>query len=364
MKRYSGKERRVVTEGYGIIQPRIGTGLIDKRKNRFTTIYSEEGGVDSYANAISDVYQDNFGEGIFTGKGIYDLQIFHEVMCKEIPENTVLSHDLLEGSYLRCALATDILLLDSSPTKYISHSNRMSRWIRGDWQIARWLGRKSPLGRLSKFKILDNLRKSLVPIFATILTFISVSFLLGLNYNAGRFDLRSFKFQTLLLGISLVAISAPFILDILNIIIFKKEEGSAVISARKNITQTMSGIKASLTRACLDIVFLPTKMMISLIAITKSVYRMLVSKKKLLEWMTSEEAERQSKEVLSSHFRFMWPNIILGTILLFISGRLFVKLVNYSVPGVFLGVWSRSTIFYLTEFRSLVADCSSVCMAY
>lgn len=97
------------------------------------------GGTDLYANAISDIYQDNFDEGIFTGKGIYDLKTFHEVLCNEIPENTVLSHDLLEGSYLRCGLATDILLIDGTPSKYNSYSLRESRWIRGDWQIIGWL---------------------------------------------------------------------------------------------------------------------------------------------------------------------------------------------------------------------------------
>ena len=92
------------------------------------------GGTDLYTNAVSDIYYDNFDEGIFTGKGIYDVEIFHKVLCEEIPENTVLSHDLLEGNYLRCGLATDIVLLDDYPSKYISYITRLSRWIRGDWQ--------------------------------------------------------------------------------------------------------------------------------------------------------------------------------------------------------------------------------------
>ena len=159
------KEKGIVTSGYGVIQPRIGTDLVSNRKSLFTKIYSEEGGTDVYANAISDVYQDNFGEGIFTGKGIYDLKVFHGVLHKQIPENTVLSHDLLEGNYLRCGLATDIVLLDNNPSKYISYMNRMARWIRGDWQVSGWLRGKSPLNLLSKFKILDNLRRSLIPVF-------------------------------------------------------------------------------------------------------------------------------------------------------------------------------------------------------
>lgn len=131
------KNKNVVVDGYGIIQPRVGTDLESSRKSLFTRIYALGGGTDSYTNAISDIYQDNFEEGIFTGKGIYDLRAFHEVLCNEIPENTVLSHDLLEGSYIRCGLATDILLLDGYPFKYNSSMLRNHRWIRGDWQILR-----------------------------------------------------------------------------------------------------------------------------------------------------------------------------------------------------------------------------------
>jgi len=185
-------DKKIVVEGYGIIQPRIGTDLVSSRKNLFTKIYSEEGGTDAYANAISDVYQDNFGEGIFTGKGIYNLKVFHEVLHKQIPENTVLSHDLLEGSYLRCGLATDILLLDSSPAKYISYMNRLSRWIRGDWQISKWLGRRSPLNLLSKFKILDNLRRSLIPTFALgLLLFVGMIGIVGVALQATRLRRRA-----------------------------------------------------------------------------------------------------------------------------------------------------------------------------
>lgn len=113
----------VVIDGHALMQPRIGIDLEASNKSIFTKIYAGLGGIDSYSNAISDVYQDNFNEGIFTGKGIYDLQVFNEVLFNEIPENTVLSHDLLEGSYLRCALVNDIILLDGYPCKYNS-------WVR------------------------------------------------------------------------------------------------------------------------------------------------------------------------------------------------------------------------------------------
>ena len=146
------------------MQPRVGINLDICYKTLFTKIFAGSGGIDNYTNAISDVYQDNFDEGIFTGKGIYNLKVFSEVLENQIPENTVLSHDLLEGCYLRCGLASDILLMDGYPSKYNSFMNRLSRWIRGDWQITKWISKKSPLNLISKYKILDNLRRSLFEI--------------------------------------------------------------------------------------------------------------------------------------------------------------------------------------------------------
>ena len=152
-----------VISGYGLIQPRVGVNLDITYKSLFTKIFAGLGGIDSYVNAISDIYQDNFGEGIFTGKGIFNLKLYSKILKNEIPENTVLSHDLLEGNYLRCGLASDILIMDGYPTKFSSFITRLSRWIRGDWQIIKWLKNKK-LNLLSKYKIFDNLRRSLLEI--------------------------------------------------------------------------------------------------------------------------------------------------------------------------------------------------------
>ena len=172
-------QKNIVIDGYGIMQPRVGINLDISYKTNFTKIFAGDGGIDSYTNAISDIYQDNFKEGIFTGKGIYDLKVFSKVLKNAIPENTVLSHDLLEGNYLRCGLASDIMLMDGYPTKYNSFMTRLARWIRGDWQIINWLKKevyikdnkqmqitkvKNPLNLLSKYKIFDNLRRSLFEI--------------------------------------------------------------------------------------------------------------------------------------------------------------------------------------------------------
>ena len=169
----------IIVQGHGIIQPRVGTDLEEYSSSVFSKIYSSSGGIDLYSNAISDVYQDNFDEGIFTGKGIYNLKLYSEIVEGQIPENTVLSHDLLEGNYLRCGLASDILLLDGFPSKYCSYMTRLSRWTRGDWQILKWITNRikirneshtiNPLNELSRYKILDNLRRSLIPITTLIL---------------------------------------------------------------------------------------------------------------------------------------------------------------------------------------------------
>ncbi len=215
-----GKNNDVVVEGHALMQPRVGIDLESSHKNIFTKIYAGLGGVDSYSNAISDIYQDNFDEGIFTGKGIYDLSIFHNVLNNTFPENTVLSHDLLEGSYLRCALVNDIVLLDGYPSKYTASMSRSHRWIRGDWQIIGWLGKHNPLNALSKFKILDNLRRSLIPVMAFLSILVSTIIIFMKDFAGDRVTNNS---SYLIYAISLVAITMPTIIDIFNYIVFKKD---------------------------------------------------------------------------------------------------------------------------------------------
>lgn len=174
----------LVIEGHGLIQPRVGVGLLESRSTLFTQIYAGEGGTDSYTNEVSDTYQDNFDEGIFTGKGIYDLHAFSTILNNEIKENKVLSHDLLEGSYLRCGLASDIMLMDGYPTTYMSFKQRLYRWIRGDYQITLWLKNKienrkgnkkvNPLNRLSKYKIFCNIVRSKQETSALLMIIISL----------------------------------------------------------------------------------------------------------------------------------------------------------------------------------------------
>ena len=138
------KDKSTVVNGYGLIQPSIGIDIEAANKSLFAKIFGGFGGLDIYTNAVSDVYQDVFREGIFCGKGIYNIELFEELVAKKIPENLVLSHDLLEGSIIRVGLASDIELQDGFPNNYIAYMKRNHRWYRGDMQITKWLFSKKP----------------------------------------------------------------------------------------------------------------------------------------------------------------------------------------------------------------------------
>ena len=162
-----------VVRGYGILQPRVGVSLPSANRSLFAAIQSGHPGVDPYTTAVSDVYQDLYGEGSFTGKGVYDVEAFERATHGRFPENTLLSHDLIEGNYARAGLATDVIVYDDYPTRYLTFTRRKHRWIRGDWQLLPWLTGRVPgpdgpepnrLSLLSRWKILDNLRRSTVEI--------------------------------------------------------------------------------------------------------------------------------------------------------------------------------------------------------
>ena len=293
------KEKNIVVDGYGIMQPRVGVDLDTSYKTLFTKIFAGAGGIDSYTNAISDIYQDNFYEGIFTGKGIYDLKTFSKVLKNQIPENTVLSHDLLEGCYLRCGLVSDILLMDGYPTHYNSFMVRLSRWIRGDWQITKWLKKKSPLNLLSKYKILDNLRRSLLEI--SIIISMVYTNIIGIVYNK-----KIYGIIFMMICIYII----PFILELLNKLIFKKEGEQK----QKTFAPKISGIRGSLLRGIITLGCLPYKAYTSAKAILTTWYRINFSHKHLLEWTTSEEAEKQAKSDLISYYNKMSTNVIVGFI--------------------------------------------------
>ena len=180
-RRLAGAMAHPLNRQYGILQPRMAVSLPATSQSRYAQLFGAEPGIDPYTRAVSDVYQDLFGEGSFIGKGIYDVDAFERALEGRFPENRILSHDLLEGCYARAGLLSDVELYEEYPSRYSADVSRRHRWIRGDWQIARWLlprvpmeggGRhKNPLSWLSQWKILDNLRRSLAPLALVALLF-------------------------------------------------------------------------------------------------------------------------------------------------------------------------------------------------
>ena len=292
-----------VIEGYGIIQPNILVDIESSNKSLFTRIFAGTGGVDFYSTASFDIYQDLFGEGIFTGKGIYDLNIFQRCLKDAIPENTVLSHDLLEGSYIRAGLATDIALIDGYPEKYSSYIMRQHRWVRGDWQLIRWL--KKPysehINSLSKWKILDNMRRSLLPIS------LLLTILLGVVFFPGN------------IFVYLIILILTLFLPLINIAlegIFSMGDGIKKIKLNGNL---ILGYKVYLYQGILSLMFLPHEAYMMLDAIGRTIYRVFISNKNLLEWTTAFDMEKRLDNSLSSYMKRMNQNIIISLLLLIVS---------------------------------------------
>ena len=160
-----------VTEGYAILQPRVSVTMASAAGSLFARLYAGHTGVDPYTTAVSDTYQDLFDEGIFTGKGLYNVDAFVAALGNRVPENTLLSHDLFEGLYARTGLVTDVEVVDDYPSSVLAHAKRQHRWVRGDWQILYWLlpmvparegWERNQLPLIARWKIFDNLRRSLM----------------------------------------------------------------------------------------------------------------------------------------------------------------------------------------------------------
>ncbi len=290
--------RGIVTEGYSILQPRVGVSLPSAGRSWFVKLFAGEVGVDPYTRAVSDVYQDLFQEGSFIGKGIYDVDAFQQAVAGRFPENAVLSHDLIESCHARSALVSDVEFYEEYPARYNTDINRRHRWIRGDWQIAQWLlprvpgpdARRiaNPLSGLSQWKIFDNLRRSLVPA-ALMLLLLGNWMLLPELGGIGP-----------LLVLAIIAL--PGVLS------------SAVEVFRKPkelpLSLHLRGMAGSwgrqLGQALLTFVFLPYDAFISLDAIGRTLLRLLLTHKRLLEWQTAGDSERAAGADLVAFYKTMW----------------------------------------------------------
>ena len=290
--------RGIVTEGYSILQPRVGVSLPSAGRSWFVKLFAGDVGIDPYTRAVSDVYQDLFQEGSFIGKGIYDVDAFQQAVAGRFPENVVLSHDLIESCHARSALVSDVEFYEEYPARYNTDINRRHRWIRGDWQIALWLlprgpgpdARRiaNPLSGLSQWKIFDNLRRSLVP--AALLLLLLGNWLL-LPELGGLGPL-----------LVLAIISLPGVLSSV-VEGFRKPED---LPLRLHLRGLAGSWGRQLGQALLTFVFLPYDAFVSLDAIGRTLLRLLFTHKRLLEWQTAGDSERAASAHLVAFYQTMW----------------------------------------------------------
>jgi cyclic beta-1,2-glucan synthetase len=278
---------RMVVEGYGILQPRVGVSVKAASRSKLAALYSGQTGFDLYTRAVSNVYQDLFGEGIFTGKGIYEIDTLRDVLEQRFPENALLSHDLIEGAYARAGLVSDIELIDDYPSHFSAYSRRKHRWMRGDWQIMRWIFSKvpdrsrrliaNPITAISRWKIMDNLRRSLLEPAMVVLL---LAAWLGLPGKASHWTAAA-------LLIWCIPAFFGFFFALLRVPLrWKKLRAWAL--------DTAGGLREAVLLTLSSLVFLLHEALVSVDAVARTVARVWVTKKKLLEWETAEEAEAAS----------------------------------------------------------------------
>ncbi len=300
------RQRRIVS-GYGIFEPRVCVDLQSAGRSDFSRIFAGEGGLDPYNSAVSDLYQDLFSSGTFMGKGLINVPVYDKLLTGAFPDNTVLSHDILEGAYMRCAFVSDVELTDGAPFKVTSYLARQERWTRGDWQNLRWcLGRvknregaliKNTLPELDRWKLFDNLRRSLVaPSVLIALTAAMVMDVPALTVCA------LLALAGYLSGLLISAAGAFF-----------RHDGS---NRARYQSAIVAGLGGAIMRSLTSLTLLPAEGWIQLRAAVTAIYRMAVSKRGLLKWVTSSEAERKHGNTLFVNYRALLACPVLGFFLL------------------------------------------------
>jgi cyclic beta-1,2-glucan synthetase len=338
----AGKGR--IVEGYAILQPRASISLVSAGLSRFTRLFAGESGIDPYTREVSDVYQDVFGEGSFIGKGIYDVDAFRQAVDGRFPDNLILSHDLLESGYARSALVTDVELIEEHPDSYAVEASRRHRWIRGDWQLAGWLltsvlgpehaqdansgRRKNPLSALSRWKLFDNLRRSLVsPALLALL-------LGGWLFGPGTAWFWSALVATIMLLPGMLSVTIGFIR--------KPKEREWLV----HLIQSSKSGGHPAAHALLNLLLLPYDTIVCLDAIWRSGVRMLFTRRGLLLWHMSSYAKRNASRTLADFFREMWiaPVVALAIALTLSATDLF-----FCAPILLLWLVSPAVAWWISK---------------
>ncbi|MBK5201154.1 MAG: hypothetical protein JJE21_06440 [Spirochaetaceae bacterium] len=309
-------------EGYVIIQPTVQNHIIDSRHSRFSKIFGDEGGLSHYSFVISDIYQDIFNEGSYVGKGIYDVQAFNQLLNGVIPENRVLSHDLLESCYARTGFSSVAKILDNFPNTFLSYAKREQRWLRGDWQLLPWLFKRNNFNRLSKWKIFDNLRRSLVPVSSLIFLLLNLLLMPKIFY----------------LGFILIFFTdVLYLVHLLFTVVYGKLRKPRLTILHKVIWKE---VLKRIRRSILGIVFIPHRAYIAMSAIIQSLYRMVISKKHLLKWNASENVEKSVENTKIGYLAQMWVSFIPAILLLAIINLVKISLAGIVIYLVLAVVWA------------------------
>lgn len=337
-----------VTQGYAVLQPRVSVHLASANRTWYSRIFANSPGIDPYTTAASDVYQDLFGEGSFTGKGIYDLQAFEEALDDAFPENRILSHDLIEGCHARVALVSDIELIDGFPARYDADVRRQHRWIRGDWQIMPWLFGRVPaahgirdnrLSLLSRWKILDNLRRSLVP--AATLAFLLFGWL---AWPTGAWIWS---------GAALLVLAFPVFTQAA----FALRGRPQGVEWSLHVQATFANVWRSLVQTLILISCLPHHAVLWLDAVFRTLFRLLIRRRNMLEWETAAATERRLSQSRWAALRQMWYVPVMAIV---VAALLQKSAILTAIPWLAAWLISPLVIHWLnspiTEQRTTLTD--------
>ena len=330
--RLSDREGRVV-EGYAIVQPRITPSLpIDHLSSLSQRIFSGPGGIDPYSSAVSDVYQDLFQEGSYTGKGIYDIDAFEAALAGKVPENALLSHDLFEGIFARVALATDIELFDEFPSQYEAVAARQHRWARGDWQLVPWLfggshagsGKRRPvrIPVIGRWKILDNLRRTLSA--PTALLTLVVGWILP--------PASPWVWTRFILGTIAIPALLPFFIGL-----SPRRRG---ISLRSHFRGVFKDLALGVSQIALSFTFLAYQTWLMTDAILRTLGRLFITHRNLLEWVTAAQSKFSAESKLPAIYRRMAGGVAL--VIVAIVALAFGRHQSWVAAAPFLVLWAAA----------------------
>ncbi|KHL71731.1 hypothetical protein PpSQ1_24675, partial [Pseudomonas putida] len=324
--RFDARTGRIIS-GYAILQPRVGISLPAVSRSGYARLFATDAGIDPYTQAVSDVYQDLFLSGSFIGKGIYAVDAFEQALDGRFADNRVLSHDLIEGCYAHSGLLSDVQLFEGYPARYSADAKRRHRWIRGDWQLLPWLLSprrndtnglvQSPLSALSRWKIFDNLRRSLEP--AALLTVLMWGWLASAS---------PLWWTLAVLGLLLVRPLLDTLLELLH--------KTAEVAFTEHLVAALRTSGTYFVRTLLSLAWLPFEASYSLDAIARTVWRLAVSKRRLLQWNPSQAEERSSADTLQAVYREQWLQPALA---LTLAGLLALQPATLLVASPILALW-------------------------